>query len=267
MTKIVLIFTFLILTTNLFAQECEYAEYNSLIDSALKNYNNKDFKEAEIKLKLAFTKTDFPHGQDLNLALLVAQKRKDAEWAEQISIKLAKGGVPLRYFEKLKTFKWHEKFKNDFKIYSDYYIENFKPELRERLNSLLKLDIETNLKYHQWRTRKIEMSLQELIDEASRILTDFQKLTDEYGFPNERLMGYNYVRRLNTVERYNVEVLIIHIHGRGELVFKDDIHEIVCKGGLNHKYEEEVKNMRGFGDGTGIEQEMKARYKKYRGKE
>ena len=264
MTKIALLFTFLILTTNLYAQDCEYAEYYSLIDSALKNYKDKDFKKAQIKLKLAFTKTDFPHGEDLNLALLVAQKRKDAEWAEQISIKLAKGGVPLRYFGKLKTFKWHEKFKNDFKIYSDYYIENYKPELRERLNSLLKLDIETNLKYHEWRTREIEMSLQELIVEATRILTDFQKITDEYGFPNERLMGYNYVRRKNTVERFNVEVLLIHIYGRGVLVFQDDIHEIGCKGGLNPKYNEAIITMRGFGNSTGVEQEMKARYKMYR---
>lgn len=250
--------------TNLSAQECEYAEYYPLAASAWKNYKDKNFKEAEIKLKLAFTKTDFPLGKDLNLAMMVAQKRKDAEWAEHIAIKMAKGGVPLRYFEKFKTSKWYEKFKAEFKTYSDYYIENFKPELRERLNSLINLDRESNEKYHQWRTRQIEMSLQELIDEASQILTEFQKITDEYGFPNERLMGYNYVRRKNNVESYNIGVLMIHIYQRGVLVFKDEINDIVCKGGLHPNYVETLKGIRGMGDSTGIEQEMKLRNARYR---
>jgi hypothetical protein len=253
--------------TNLSAQECEYAEYYTLVTSAWENYNNTDFKEAELKLKLAFTKTDFPLGKDLNLALLVARKRKDSEWAEQISIKLAKGGVPLRYFEKLKIFKWHEKFKSDFKTYSDYYNENYKPELREEFTSLLKRDVEFNSKYHEWRTRENEMTLEELIDGASQILLDFKKLNDTYGFPNEQLMGYNYVRRKNNVEHYNTEVLIIHTYQRGVLIFEDKIHEIVCEGGLNPIYKETLKGIRGFGDSTGVEQEMKARFKKYRGTE
>jgi hypothetical protein len=56
------------------------------------------------------------------------------------------------------------------------------------------------------------MTLQELIDGASEILRDFKKLTDKYGFPNERLMGFNYVRKKNNVEYYIVDVLIIHIY-------------------------------------------------------
>ena len=259
--------TFLTLTTNLSAQECEYEEYYSLVASAWKNYNDKDFKESEINLKLACTKTDFPLGKDLNLALLVAQERKDAEWAEEISIILAKGGVPLRYFEKLKSFKWHEKFKADFKIYSDYYSVNYKPELREEFSSLLQRDKDFNSKYHEWRTRKNEMTLQELIDGASQILSDFKKLSEKYGFPNEKLMGYNYVRRKNSVEQYNTEVLVVHTYQFGVLIFKDKIHEIVCQGGLNPIFEETLKGIRGFGDSTGIEQEMNARYKKYRGTE
>jgi hypothetical protein len=253
--------------TNLSAQECEYAEYYPLINSAWENYRNRDYKEAELKLKLAFIKTDFPLGKDLNLALLVAQKRKNFDWAEQISIKLAKGGVPLRYFEKFKSFKWHEKFKADFRTYLDYYNENYKPELRENFTSLLKRDIEFNSKYHQWRTRDNEMTLQELIDGASEIISDFQMLTDQYGFPNERLMGYNYVRRKNNIESYNTEVLIIHTYQRGVRLFEDKIHEIICRSGLNPIYEETLKGIRGYGESTGVEQEMKARFKKYRGTE
>jgi len=268
MTKHILLILIIVLpTANLSAQECRYEEYYPLVRAATKNYSEKKFKEAEKKLKLAFKKIEFPLGKDLNLALLVAKKRKDSEWAEQIAIELAKGGTPLRYFGKLNKFKWYEQFKADFKNYSDYYNENYKPELREALISLLKRDTEFNSKYHDWRTRKIEMSLQELIDGASEILSDFNLLTNKYGFPNERLMGFNYVRRKNKVEYYPIEVLIIHIYQRGVLIFKDEIHEIACTGGLHPNYEETLNKIRGLGNSTGIEQEMKARYAKYRGTE
>jgi hypothetical protein len=267
MKKIALILIFFILMTNLSAQECEYSEYYPLIGSATKAYTNKEYQEAEKNLKLAFTKTEFPLGKDLNLAMLVARKLKDAAWSEQIAIKLAKGGVPLRYFGKYKTFKWYDKFDADFKIYSDYYNENYKPDLREDLISLLERDKKFNSKYHKWRTEEIEMTLQELIDGASIILSDFKKLTDEYGFPNEKLLGFNYVRNKNNVEYYPFHVLLIHIYQRGVLIFEDEIHNIVCEGGLYPNYEETLKRIRGFGNSTGIEQEMKARFEKYRGTE
>lgn len=267
MKKISLILTLFILMINLSAQKCGYTEYYPLVNSATKYYANKEYKDAERNLKLAFTKTEFPLGKDLNLAMLVAQKRKDAKWAEQIAVKLAKGGVPLRYFVKYKSFNWFDRFDADFKNYSDYYNENYKPELRDELISLLERDKKFNSKYHKWRTKEIEMTLQELIDGASEILSDFKKLTDKYCFPSERLMGYNYVRRKNNVEYYKSGVLIVHIYQRGVLLFKDGIHEIVCEGGLHPNYEAILKKTRGFGDSTGIEQEMKARYKEYRGTE
>ena len=68
MKKKLLIFIFLITMINLSAQECEYTEYYPLVDSAFKNYSEKKYKEAEKNLKLAFNKTDFPLGKDLNLA-------------------------------------------------------------------------------------------------------------------------------------------------------------------------------------------------------
>lgn len=252
--------------TNLSAQECEYTEYYTLIDSAYKNYSEKKYKEAEKNLKLAFNKTEFPLGKDLNLALLVAQKRNNSEWAEEISISLAKGGVPLRYFVKLKNFRWYEKFLNDFENYSKYYSEKFDAELQKKIISLLKQDTEFNRKYHQWRTREIEISLQELIDGATKIQTEFKLLTDKYGFPYERIMGYNYVYRKNNIEYYPIEVLMTHIYQRGTLIFKEDIHNIVCKGGLLPSSEIILKEVRGFGNNNGIEQEMKIRYEKFRGK-
>ena len=90
-------------------------------------------------------------------------------------------------------------------------------------------------------------------------------MTNKYGFPNEKLMGYHYVRRKNSIVRSNSGVLIIYIYQRGVLVFENEINEIVCDGGLHPNYEETLKKIRGFGNSTGVEQEMKARYEKYRG--
>jgi len=266
MKKIIVILSLIISIQYLFSQECKYTEYYPLVSAATKDYNNKKYKEAENKLKLAFSKIDFPLGKDLNLALLIAQKNKNSEWSEQIAIQLAKGGVPFRYFVKLKSYKWFDKFESDFQNYSDYYNENFKPELREELLSLIKLDKDFNNKYHEWREKKIEMSIEELIDGAYEVLSEFNKLTDKYGFPNEKLMGYNYFIGRNSVENYEIGVLLIHTYQRGVIIFKDDLRKIICEGGLHPSYEETLNKTRGFGDSTGIEQEMEKRYAKYRGK-
>lgn len=268
MTKhILLVLIILISTIKSIGQDCGYIEYYPLFELATKNYSDKDYKEAERNIKLAFDKTEFPLGEGLHLALMIAQQQNDPEWAEQISIKLAKGGVPLRYFRYLKKYDWHDKFSTDFEMYSNYYNENFKPELREKLISLINRDKKFNSKFHDWRTRKIELTLDELIKEASEIISDFKELTDQYGFPNELLTGYNYVRRTDRIEYFHTDALIIHIYQRGVIIFEDKIREIVCDGGLHPNYEETLKKIRGFGNSTGVEQEMKIRYEKYRGNE
>ena len=45
--------------------------------------------------------------------------------------------------------------------------------------------------------------------------------------------------------------------------FENEIPYIVCNGGLHPKWIDTLKKIRGFGNSTGIEQEMKARYKKF----
>jgi hypothetical protein len=108
------------------------------------------------------------------------------------------------------------------------------------------------------------MNLQELIKGANDILQDFINLTEEYGFRSERNMGYNYVRKKNIVENFQIEVIILHIYQRGVLIFKNKISNIVCNGGLHPQFIKTLKKIRGFGNSTGIEQEMKMRYEIYR---
>ncbi len=249
------------------AQECEYAEYYRLVDSAKKDYSNQNFKEANQKFKLAFSKTDFPLGRDLSFALISANKSKDDNWAGTIAKKLAKGGIPLRYFGKYKKEKWYKEFSSEFENHSSYYKDSLNPVLRDKLLNLIEKDREFNSKYHEWRARKTELTLRELINGANKILQEFEVLTKEYGFPTERIIGYNYVRRKNTVESFPIEALIIHIYQRGVLIFEKEIPKIVCNGGLHPQWIETLKKIHGFGDSTGVEQEMKARYEKYRGAE
>ena len=249
------------------AQECEYGEYYRIVDSAKKDYSKQDFKEANQKFKLAFSKTDFPLGQDLSFALISAVKSKDDNWAKTIAENLAKGGIPLRYFGKYKNEKWYKEFSPEFEKHSNFYKDSLNPVLKDKLLSLLEKDREFNSKYHAWRTRETELTLQELINGATEILVEFNTLTEKYGFPNERVMGYNYVRRKNVIESFPIEALIVHIYQRGVLIYENEIPNIACNGGLHPKWIETLKNIRGFGNSTGIEQEMKARYEKFRGTE
>lgn len=255
------IFILLILNFKLFAQECEYNEYYSLIEIASKEYLAKDYKNCEKNLKLAFSKVDFPLGKDLNMALNVCQLRKNEKWAEEISIQLAKGGVPLRYFEKLNSYKWYPYFKSNFEIFSDYYSKNFKAELRDELILLVEKDKKFNDRWHSFRTRDIEMTLQELIDGSYEIFNQFNKIIEKYGFPYEKLIGYHYHYKRNSVDNYSISAIIIHILQRGVRIFNnEEIEEISCKSGYHKNSVKYYKEINGFGDGTGIEQEMTIRY-------
>jgi hypothetical protein len=256
--------TFLI---NLSAQECEYAEYYKLVSIAKKENSQQNYKEASKNFKLAFSKTNFPLGHDLSYALFTADKLKDDQWSGNIAKKLAKGGIPLRYFAKFKKKKWYKKFESDFPNFTEHFKKHFNVEMQNQFLKISQEDYEFNNRYHEWRERKIELTLQELINGATKIISDFESFNDKYGFPIEQQMGYNYVRGKNSIEPYKIGVLMIHIYQRGLLIYKNDIHNIVCGGGLYPNYEETLRGIRGFGDSTGIEQEMKARYTKYRGTE
>jgi len=267
MTKILPILTFLFLTFYASGQECEYVEYFRLTDLAKNDCKKENFKDSRRNFELAFEKVEFPLGHDLSYALFTANKLKDDQWAGHIAEWLAKGGIPLRYFAKFKKKKWYKKFESNFQNYAEHFKKHFDIEMRNSFMEISKEDTEFIDKYHEWRERKIELTLQELIDQETKILTDFMVFNENYGFPNEHKMGYNYVRRKNSIEPYPAAVLMVHIYQMGTLLFKDDIHHLVCQGALHLNFEAIIKRIQGFGDSTGIEQEMKARYKKYRGTE
>jgi len=246
------------------AQECNYIEYHEFIKIAKENVYQKKYKKARESFQRAFAITDFPLGRDLDLALYTANKVKDNKWAPVIAEKLAKGGVPLRYFVRFKHRKWFKGFKFQFEGFSKFFEKNFNHQLRNEYMALLAKDVLFNKKYHKWRTREIYPSLEELIDGASSVLLDYKKIICDYGFPTEKKMGYNYIKKQNAVEEYNTLVLIVHLYQTGTPLLKETITSVVCEGGIRPDFAITLKKIQGYGNGAGVEQEMKARYEVFR---
>ncbi|TXD80865.1 hypothetical protein ESY87_19955 [Subsaximicrobium wynnwilliamsii] len=258
--------TFFTLMTKLSAQECEYSEYYPLVELASKYYSQKNYKESEINFKLAFDKTEFPLGKDLHLAFLIAEKIKDAEWALQIATQLAKGGVPLSYFRYYKKTQWYSQLNAEYKTYSDYYITNFKPELRDKFNSLIERDATFTRQIMDWYYGTIEITSENAYNEANAIYSELKQMTEKYGFPSEHNMGYNYVSRLNKIEDYHTLALMIHIYKYGERIYENEIPNYICSGILHPNSKQILKQSMGFGNSMGIEHEMKVREEMYKKK-
>ncbi len=264
MTKhILLILTIFFLTVKLPAQECEYEGYYQIVELARKAYSKQNYKEASNKFKLAFSKTNFPLGHDLSFALIAGNKTKEDIWTASIAKKLAKGGVPLRYFVKYKKKKWYIKFKSEFTKYQEYYNQNFEPELKEKFYSLIDRDAIFTQKTMDWYYGTIEIKAENASKEANAILSELKLLTEKYGFPSEHNMGYNYVRRLNRIENYSILALLIHIYKYGERVYENEIQNLICNGALHPNYRQALNQSQGFRNNTGIEKEMKVRQEMY----
>ncbi|WP_166924324.1 hypothetical protein [Flavobacterium poyangense] len=245
-----------------FSQECNYKKYNELVTLAKKENAVENFKEANTLFKLAFENTDFVFGTDLNIALKVADKTGDKIWMKQIAIKLAKGGIPLVFFKKFENHKWYKQFFENFPEYQEYYTSNFDSNLKTDLIDLEKFDKEINNHYHQWRTKEHDYSIDTLVSEMKTVSIRFQNIVEKYGFPTERKFGYYYTKK--SIEELPTSIVLIHIYQRGELLYKDQLNELVCNGSLTPIFAEQLQNTKGFGNSTGIEQEMEVRKLKYR---
>ena len=260
--KIIILILILLSTINVFSQNFDYVDYHKSIEEAKKEYNNENYKEANKLYKIAFEKTDFQFGTDLRNAFKVAEKTKDDIWMEQIAIKLAKGGIPLKYFKFCNQHKWYLEFYKNFPQYQKYFEENFNLEFRETLINVAKFDTEAVSRFHEWRTRKVEHSFDTIIAEAKNVSLNFQKMIEKFGFPTEKKVGYFYNK--GSVNELPTFVLLIHIYQRGELLFKEQLNELVCNGVLITLQSKTLETIRGFGNSNGIEQEMEARKKKFR---
>ena len=252
----------MILCSSAAGQDCKYEKYFYWSEMATLDYQSKKWAGANDKFKKSFSKTAFPLAADLNLALKIAVEVRDTLWADTIAVQLAKGGIPLAFFQPFKNYAWYESFEKSYDRYQAYYHASFDTTFRAEFIALCIQDSLFNDKYHQWRTGKIEMTLDELIAGAGGISQTFKNLVKARGFPCEQKMGY-YFKDANVAE-FPVLVLLAHIYQRGELLYKDRLTNIVCDGKFRRMQQAMLNGFNGFGDNTGIEQEMKIRYEKYR---
>lgn len=258
----------LILLLNLFSveivlsQNCNYQVYNNFIELANKEKLSGNLKEANKYFQLAFENTDFPFGNDLSYALETAVQTKDKVFMEKIAIKLAKGGIPKEFFEKFESYKWHKTFIIEFPNYQKYYFENFNQELKKSLIELERYDYTVNSHFHEWRTRKIEHSTDTLVSEFTKVSKKFQNIVEKFGFPSERNFGYYYNKK--RVYELPTFVILTHIYQRGELLYIDKLNQLYCDGNLNYYQSNQLLTIRGFGNSSGIYQEMQARKNKFR---
>lgn len=232
-------------------------------DNLIKFVINK-CQEAKRCFKLAFSKEDFPFGVDLAIALETALKTKDTIWARSLSVELAKGGIPIEFFDSCKKMPWYGQFESDYSLFQNNHKEKFDLALRRKILELKLQDSLFTDNYHKWRKGEFEMTLDELINGAKKITNGFKSIVKEYGFPSEQKMGY-YCNE-GQIQAFPITIILIHIYQRGELLYRDRLANIVCDGKLKPTDHTLLNGFKGFGDSTGVEQEMKVRYNKYRPK-
>jgi len=261
------LFLSLIFSTYSFGQDtCVYKNYYTNITKALtEKHSNNNPQKANAIFKETIASVPFTLGKDLEEALLNAMEIEDFDFCNQIVIQLAKGGIPLHYFskyKKLKTTDWWKDFVNDFPKYKLYYQNNFDLELKEKTLALIKQDVLFNEKCHQFRRQEIDMTQEKLIEGASKIISTFQKLIIEHGFPSEINIGYHFENGEIQLDS-GIQATIIHIYQRGDHFLDEVTPYLICQGHRN-SYNINTPQMMGRGEMSGYEIAMKKHYKKYK---
>lgn len=245
------------------SQNCNYEDYYRRIELARKECRDENFKEANKLYKIAFDNIDFPLGTDLRIALKVAEETGDKIQMEKISVQLAKGGIPLKFFKKFESYKWYKTFYEQYPSYQKSFNDNFDLEFRKSLISLEKLDKDVNSHFHEWRTRKENHPIDTLVSQMKKVSVKFQRIVEKFGFPSEQKFGYYF--RAGSVVELPTFVLLIHIYERGELLYIEQLNELACKGYITQSTADQLRNIRGLGNSTGIKQNMEACRQKFRG--
>lgn len=264
MERVSTLFSICLLWLNVtFGQDCLYENYFKLVGAAYADFASSRFEEAAENYKVAFESVDFSFGADLQYALEVARHTQDSTWAFEVATMLAKGGIPIQYFKDYEHYAWFNQFRNDYPDYTAYYDRQFDRVAREKFLELCLSDYTFNETYHKWCSGEIEMTLPELIGGATGVLDSLKAIIHDHGFPSEQVMGYYYQN--GEIKMYPITPLFIHIYQRGELFYADRLLNISCDGKLRPVDAFDVARFRGFGDSTGIEQEMKIRWQRCRG--
>lgn len=226
------------------------------------HYSKNDVKKSNEVFKAAIHKVDFAMGKDLEEALIVALKVNDETFAEEIVIKLLKGGIPLSYFQKDKeitALKGWQEIKNNYPAYQAYHKANFNANLRKAVFELRTIDSIATEKSIQFGEGKIDLTVNELIHDAKNVYNKWTAIVAQYGFPAEKKMGYYF--KNGKISNYPGSC--INIISRGKQVIKDDFtyESLVCMGYMSESEYNLMSQIGSLGRTEGIEETMKYNHK------
>ncbi len=241
-------------------KDCLYDDYWYYVGKANIAVHEGNYHEAVDSYEKAFETNLFKHSIDLHNAILAFNEIGNYEMSMSLAIELAKGGAESDYFIQYEAYPWYSQFIEDFDAYQNSFDSSFNSEYRRRLLSLGTQDSIINARYHAFRKGELEISLEKLIVDATSIKDSFINLVKEYDFPSEENIGYM-TSGFNT-QRLPVMIILHHTYQRGDLLFLSDMNKVVCDGKLRPTDHTLLNNIRGFGDSTGIENEMRLRYKR-----
>lgn len=184
--------------------------YHLNAQPSIKFYNVKIFEAEEFIVSEEFcsasnlyyqTSSDFYlFNNDLHNALLCALLCEDDDLIQYFALRILERGAPIKYFE--------ENF-NDFNFFStqswEKLIESeieftFDPKVRALVKEMVEIDQENR------------------IDPSARSMNDFKNvvtladIVDEYGFPTQKHLGFDYLGQSDRAE-YNrwFQLILIHL--------------------------------------------------------
>ena len=269
MTKIfhiVIIISFVYASSAFGQDNCNYENYFSLVNKALnKKHSDNEYKAANEYFKKAIGLVEFQFGKDLEEALEVSINLNDESLSKIIVYQLAKGGIPIAYFDRysnINNFDWWREFETNYAELRDYYLDNFDHSLRKELLDLRTQDSLFNEKYHKYRRGELLISEKELVDDGEKIVNKFKLIWKNIGFPSEKNIGYFYIN--NKIQESPLVVTLIHLKQYGEYIFDDKYSELVCEGHLRKYVFKNIENIMSFGNGKGVKNEFQLYHSTYK---
>lgn len=255
------ILTIMGLICNLALEDCKYEMYNYQMARAKLSMQTGDTSHALRSVHKALAKDVIPRGMDLDFSLSLAINTHATTLAYNTSILLAKGGVPLTYFDQCRSFDWYAGFTQRFQEYQEYFVSNFDTTLRRRIIALREFDSTYTAEYHYKRKSKIDLPVDTMIRRATYIRDEFVDIVQQYGFPCDQNAGYRY--HADSVGYWPVSILLHHMFQRGDESFRPHLSQMVCDGKLRPLEATVLKDIRGFTKNPTIAKEMKERYRRY----
>ena len=202
-----------------------------------------------------------PNSSDIKLLLRLAKKKLDFELMRMIEQKLLIGGIELKEVEEIISPIHIQSNKNDLLELAKPCYHRIDTSMRKLLMIAKSKDSLYNSIYHEWRKGEINLTKDELINNALEVHNSFNLIINTIGFPSENKIGYYSMD--GQIVTYH-ETLLIHTYQRGELPFVHKLDSLHRNGYIDINLYNNLKSIRGFGNSTGVKDELTIRYNKYK---